>query len=31
VDYFTLVKDGEAWKILSGSYTSHPGAPKASK
>lgn len=27
VDYFTLVKDGEAWKILNGSYTSHPGAP----
>jgi hypothetical protein len=29
VDYFTLVKDGEAWKILNGSYTSHPGAPAA--
>ncbi len=28
VDYFTLVKDGDAWKILNGAYTSHPGAPK---
>jgi hypothetical protein len=27
VDYFTLVKDGEGWKILNGSYTNHPGAP----
>ncbi|MGD9906598.1 MAG: nuclear transport factor 2 family protein [Vicinamibacterales bacterium] len=27
VDYFTLVKDGERWKILNGSYTSHPGPP----
>ncbi|MCC7032235.1 MAG: nuclear transport factor 2 family protein [Acidobacteria bacterium] len=25
VDYFTLVKDGGAWKILNGSYTSMPG------
>ncbi len=31
VDYFTLVKDGEAWKILNGAYTSHPGAAKASQ
>jgi hypothetical protein len=31
VDYFTLVKDGEAWKILNGSYTNHPGAPKPTK
>lgn len=31
VDYFTLVKDGDAWKILNGAYTSHPGAPKASQ
>ena len=30
VDYFTLVKDGEAWKILNAAYTSHPGAPKSS-
>ena len=28
VDYFTLVKDGEAWKILNAAYTSHTGAPK---
>jgi hypothetical protein len=28
IDYFTLVKDGETWKILNGSYTNHPGAPK---
>jgi len=27
VDYFTLVKDGEAWKILNAAFTSHPGAP----
>ena len=27
VDYFTLVKDGGAWKILNGSYTSMAGAP----
>ena len=26
VDYFTLVKDGGAWKILNGSYTSMAGA-----
>jgi len=26
VDYFTLVKDAGAWKILNGSYTSIPGA-----
>ena len=31
VDYFTLVKDGDAWKILNGAYTSHPGAAKASQ
>jgi ketosteroid isomerase-like protein len=31
IDYFTLVKDGEAWKILNGSYTNHPGAPKPTK
>ncbi len=31
VDYFTLVKDGDAWKILNGAYTSHPGAPKTSQ
>jgi hypothetical protein len=31
IDYFTLVKDGEAWKILNGSYTNHPGAPKPSQ
>ena len=28
VDYFTLVKEGEAWKLLNGAYTSHTGAPK---
>lgn len=28
VDYFTLVKDGGAWKIVNGSYTSKQGAPK---
>lgn len=28
VDYFTLVKDGGAWKILNGSYTSLPGEPR---
>jgi hypothetical protein len=27
VDYFTLVKDAGAWKILNGSYTSMAGAP----
>jgi hypothetical protein len=27
VDYFTLVKDTGAWKILNGSYTSLTGAP----
>lgn len=27
VDYFTLVKDAGAWKILNGSYTSIPGPP----
>lgn len=27
VDYFTLVKDAGAWKILNGSYTSMTGAP----
>ncbi len=27
VDYFTLVKDGGAWKLLNGSYTSKTGAP----
>jgi len=26
VDYFTLVKDAGAWKIVNGSYTSIPGA-----
>jgi hypothetical protein len=31
VDYFTLVKDGEAWKILNGAYTSHTGAPKPTR
>jgi hypothetical protein len=31
VDYFTLVKDGDAWKILNGSYTNHAGAPKSSQ
>lgn len=28
VDYFTLVKDGGAWKLLNASYTSKSGAPK---
>ena len=28
VDYFTLVRDGEAWKILNAAYTSLPGAPQ---
>ncbi len=28
VDYFTLVKDAGAWKIVNGAYTSKPGAPK---
>jgi ketosteroid isomerase-like protein len=27
VDYFTLVKDDGAWKIVNASYTSAPGAP----
>ena len=27
VDYFTLVKDGGAWKLLNASYTSKAGAP----
>lgn len=27
VDYFTLVKDGDAWKIAGAAYTSIPGAP----
>ncbi len=27
VDYFTLVKDGGAWKLVNGSYTSKTGAP----
>ncbi|MEZ5417773.1 MAG: nuclear transport factor 2 family protein [Vicinamibacterales bacterium] len=27
VDYFTLVNDGGAWKLLNASYTSKPGAP----
>lgn len=27
VDYFTLVKDGGAWKLLNASYTSKNGAP----
>jgi hypothetical protein len=27
VDYFTLVRDGAAWKILNGSYTSIPNTP----
>lgn len=27
VDYFTLVKDGAAWKIVNGAYTSKTGAP----
>ena len=31
IDYFTLVKDGEAWKILNGSYTNHAGPPKTTK
>ncbi len=31
VDYFTLVRDGEAWKILNAAYTSLPGAPKSSR
>ena len=28
VDYFTLVKDGGAWKLVNGSYTSKTGAPR---
>jgi hypothetical protein len=31
VDYFTLVKDGGAWKILNVSYTSLPGAGSPSR
>jgi len=27
VDYFTLVKDGAAWKLVNASYTSKNGAP----
>jgi len=27
VDYFTLVRDGSAWKIVNASYTSLPGPP----
>lgn len=27
VDYFTLVKDGAAWKLVNASYTSKQGAP----
>ena len=27
VDYFTLVKDGGAWKLVNASYTSKTGAP----
>ena len=29
VDYFTLVKDAGAWKIVNGSYTSKTGAPRS--
>ena len=28
VDYFTLVKDAGAWKLVNASYTSKTGAPK---
>jgi len=28
VDFFTLVKDAGAWKIVNGSYTSKTGAPR---
>jgi ketosteroid isomerase-like protein len=28
VDYFTLVKDGDAWKMLNASYTSKTGPPR---
>ena len=28
VDYFTLVKDGAAWKIVNGAYTSKTGPPQ---
>ena len=28
VDYFTLVKDAGAWKLVNGSYTSKTGAPR---
>lgn len=28
VDYFTLVKDAGAWKLVNASYTSKAGAPK---
>jgi ketosteroid isomerase-like protein len=31
IDYFTLVRDGEACKILNGSYTNHAGPPKTTK
>lgn len=27
IDYFTLVKDGGAWKLVNASYTSKPGPP----
>lgn len=27
IDYFTLVKEGGAWKLLNASYTSKPGPP----
>ena len=28
VDYFTLIKDGDAWKLVNAAYTSKAGAPK---
>ena len=28
VDYFTLVKDGAAWRIVNGAYTSKTGPPQ---
>lgn len=28
IDYFTLVKDGDAWKMLNASYTSKTGPPR---
>jgi hypothetical protein len=31
VDYFTLVKDGDAWKILNAAFTNHPGPPAPPK